>query len=150
MMKTSLKGWIIPTILLFSLLLAACSGRNSTADEAPAPAEPEVYSNLSLNITPDTQLDRPITVSKGAMIRVSAQEFIPEAKFRIYLGAPGTDYKDPAATGKTDAEGKTTTIFNIPQKWDDGQPVTQDELLIIVESGEGEVSLTLKIGYINE
>ena len=149
MKRIFLSKWFILGVLLFSLLLTACSGGDEAADDTQTPA-PKVYSNLTLQVSPETSPDINIAVTKGALIRMSAHGFTPEAKFRVYLGATGTDYKDPAATGKTNSEGKTTTIFNIPQQWDDGQPVTQDELLIIIESGEGGESVTLKIGYIYE
>ncbi len=150
MKRISLSKWLVPGILLLSILLTSCSGGIGTTAETQTPAEPEVYNNLTLLISPNSDPDPNVAVTKGALIRMSAQGFTPEARFRVFLGATGTDYKDPAATGKTDAEGKTTTIFNIPQQWDDGQPLTQNELLIIIEVGEGDESLTLKISYINE
>ncbi|MBC8496803.1 MAG: hypothetical protein ISS57_02265 [Anaerolineales bacterium] len=144
-----LSKCLILGILLFSLLLTGCSGGDDAAEDTQA-SVPKVYSNLTLQVSPDTNPNLNIALTKGALIQMSAHGFTPKAKFRVYLGATGTDYKDPVATGKTDAEGKTTTFFSIPQQWDDGQPITQDELLIMVESGEGGESLTLKIGYLNE
>jgi hypothetical protein len=140
---------IILILLLSSLMFSACSSGSSSIGE-PVANETQVFSSLTLKISPETKLSHPIAVSKGAMIRISAQGFPPEVRFRMFLGAPGTDYRDPAATGKTDAEGKTTTIFNIPENWDDGQPITQDKLLLIAEWGDDGDSLSLEIEYIND
>lgn len=144
--------FFVSLALAFSLLLSACVGSSPNVGE-PSSSEVQVYDNLTLKITPGMELTRPIAVSEGAMIRISAKELTPEVRFRMFLGAPGTDYKDPAATGKTDAEGKTSTIFTIPEVWDDGQPITQDKLLLIAEWGDDESgveSVTVEIGYILE
>lgn len=143
--------WILLIALLFSVVLSACAEGSTNTEESDQP-EVQVYNSLTLKITPGMKLSQPIAVTKGALIRISAQGLAPDVRFRMFLGSPGTEYKDPAATGKTDAEGKTSTIFTIPQKWDDGQPVTQDELLLIAEWGDDEVidSVTVQIGYLLE
>jgi len=138
--------------LLFALILASC-GSGSSDTDAYSPPEIQVYESLTLKITPGMQLSKPIAVAEGAMIHISANELTPEVRFRMFLGSPGTGYKDPAATVKTDAEGKTSTIFTIPKTWDDGQPITQDKLLLIAEWGNDEIgieSVTVEIGYILE
>ena len=143
--------WMIIIVLLFTLSLSACAVDSANTEKTDQ-SEMKIYDSLTLKITPGMALSQPIAVTEGAMIRISAQGLTPEVRFRMFIGSPGTEYKDPAATGKTDAEGKTSTIFTIPQKWDDGQPVTQDELLLIAEWGDDDVidSVTVQIGYILE
>lgn len=142
----------VSLFLLISLLLSACAGASPSSEKAD-PNEVQIYDSLTLKITPGMELSKPIAVTQGAMVRISVKELVPEVRFRMFLGSPGTDYKDPAATGKTDAEGKTSTIFTIPRNWDDGQPITQDKLLLIAEWGDDESnieSITIEIGYILE
>ena len=143
---------IISVMLLLALTLSACAA-NAANNEKSAEPEVQVFNSLTLKITPGMELTQPIAVTEGALIRISAKGLTPEVRFRMFLGSPGTEYKDPAATGKTDAEGKTSTIFTIPRQWDDGQPVTQDQLLLIAEWGDDETgieSVTVEIGYILE
>jgi hypothetical protein len=152
MKKKNTSRWSILVVLLLFLLLSACAN-NAANTGKPAESEVKVYNSLTLKITPGLELTHPIAVTEGALIRISAQGLTPEVRFRMYLGSPGTEYKDPAGTGKTDAEGKTSTIFTIPRQWDDGQPITQEELLLIAEWGnDGTVidSVTVQIGYILE
>lgn len=126
--------------------LTACANQSAQNVETP---QPTIYDNLRLKVSPETSLSERIYVREGALIHVIAEDFTPNTRLQVFLGAPGTPYKDPAATGSLDAEGKTSAVFSIPKTWDDGKPVTQDELLIIVEAADGEERVTLKIGYLS-
>jgi hypothetical protein len=145
--KVLLK-WLKISIGVFLLVLPACSPTGSAEKSTPSP-QPTIFNDLRLKISPDTQLVHPIAVKKGAMIHIAAEGFTPNEILHIYLSSPGTEYKDPVASSKLNDEGRTTAIFAIPKNWDDGNPVAQNELLIIAEGGAGK-SVTLKIGYINE
>lgn len=145
-MKSIKHSALLLHMLVFALALSACAGGGSEEMEK---FEAQVYDSLTLKITPGMELTQPIAVTQGALIRISVKELTPEVRFHMFLGSPGTEYKDPVASGKTDTEGKTGAIFNIPQKWDDGQPITQDRLLLIAEWGDDAAdSVTVEIGYI--
>jgi hypothetical protein len=147
LMSNSTRTFLFLAALAASSLLLTGCFKISSPYQDETPAQPRVYESLQLEITPDFEMSEPVAVKQGGFIHITAEGFPPDAPLRVFLGSPGTEYKDPAATGKFDSEGKTSAIFSIPRKWDDGQPLTQEELLIIVESGEGGESVTFMIGY---
>lgn len=147
-MKVKL-AWFSFLLIGLILFTGGCAGEPTAASPTATPT-PQVYSSLRLNITPETQLKNPIAIRKGGLVSIFAEGFPPDQRLRVFLGAPGSERKDPAATVRLDAEGKTQAVFAIPQRWDDGTPLTEDRLLIIVEWGGTPESLVLEIGYLDE
>jgi hypothetical protein len=63
------------------------------------------------------------------------------------MGLPvkGTDLE--IARGVTDAGGRLTLSFEMPEEWSNGKPVTQNHLLLEVSTSDGKVHQSIDVVY---
>lgn len=139
---------MILLIAVFGLLLTACSGGEATpASNTPINPDPtRVQLELVANQPPDGHYQ----IETGALVQVLASGFPGGETVRLFLSAPGTDYKDPVATSPVKDDGQGQLVFFFPQRWDDGNQVEPGEFTLIAEweSDSGKETMIIDIQHI--
>ena len=140
--------FLILLIAAAGLLLAACgSGEATPAVDAPINPDP---TRIQLELVANQSPDGYYQAETGALVQVLASGFPSGETVRLFLSAPGADYKDPVATAPVQENGEGQLVFFFPQRWDDGNPVEPGQYLLIAEwdSNEGAESMTINIEHI--
>ena len=140
--------YLIPIFTITGFILSSC-GPDAAKPAADSPINPDP-TRVQLELVANQPPGGYYQIETGALVQVLASGFPGGETVRLFLSAPGTDYKDPVATSPVQEDGKGQLVFFFPQRWDDGNPVEPGQFILIAEweSADGKQSMTVEIQHI--
>ncbi len=141
---------IILVLSLIVILMVGCSQPEATPTGVlqinPDPSRAQI--ELTANQPPAGYY----LIETGALVQVLAEGFPADTTLRLFLSAPGTEYRDPVATSPIQDDGDGQLVFNFPANWDDGTPIDAGPMILIAEweadTETGEDSMTIDVQYV--
>jgi len=113
-----------------------------------------IRANLAISNLPVVAGPRPrivlsnLTVRSGMSIQVNADGFLSNQELLVTLGVPGVAGGLAVARGKTDAKGVAQLIFAMPALWADGSPITESNLVLVVNNLDWSISQSVNLQYL--
>jgi hypothetical protein len=85
----------------------------------------------------------------GRQATIDLGRFPANTGIEAFLGQPDGSANLLVASGQTNANGAAQLDFDMPQVWQDGSPIIEQELLLVVRSADGGFSQSATIQYIH-
>jgi hypothetical protein len=136
MLDEQTGGWVYGRYLDTSLDLAALPVKEAYGgpyNESGQPANNSSY-NLYMSIN-------------GRQATIDLGRFPANTQVEALLGLPGESANLLVASGQTNENGSTQLNFVMPEKWQDGSPLSEQELLLVVRSADGSYHKSATIQY---
>lgn len=129
-------GWVYGRYLDASIDLAALPVKEAYGgpySESGQPASASTYSlYMSIN---------------GRQATINLGRFPANTQVKAWLGLPGENANLLLTSGQTNANGSAQLDFVMPEKWQDGSPLSEQELLLVVRTLDGSYSQNATILY---
>jgi uncharacterized protein YraI len=131
-------GWVYGSYLDTSIDLAALPLKEAYGGPYSQSGQPASASTYSLYMS-----------INGRLATINLGRFPADTQIEALLGQPGESANLLVATGQTNADGAAQLDFSLPVEWQDGSPLTEQELLLVVRSLDGSFSQSATIQYIH-
>jgi hypothetical protein len=128
-------GWLFASYVLMDLNIASLPVKEAAGGPNPLPTQQPVYTIY-------------ITIN-GLQAEVSVDLFPANTDIVARLGLPGKSADLYLGSGRTDASGKAVLNFSMPAKWQDGTPLTGNELVMVVSTSDGAFNTSADVLYIH-
>lgn len=87
-------------------------------------------------------------VSPGKSISVLAEGYLAGETVEAYLYTPEGGLKTPLARAVTDDAGTVQLDMNMPSTWQNGDPITESNLLLVVGTPQSMVNEMISLNYV--
>lgn len=87
------------------------------------------------------------TVQNSRQATINLGRFPANTQVEALLGLPGESANLLVASGQTNDNGSTQLDFVMPEKWQDGSPLSEQDLLLEVRSVDGSYRQSATIQY---
>lgn len=129
-------GWVYSRYLDASIDLAALPVKEAYGgpySESGQPASASTYSlYMSIN---------------GRQATINLGRFPANTQVKAWLGLPGKNANLLLTSGQTNANGSAQLDFSLPETWQDGSPLSEQELLLVVRTLDSSYSQSATIFY---
>ena len=131
-------GWVYGRYLDASFDLVALPVKEAYGGPYSQSGEPASGSTYSLYMS-----------INGRQATINLGRFPANTQIEALLGPAGEGAYLQVARGQTNANGAAQLEFNLPEAWQDGTPLSEEELLLVVRSLDGSFSQSATIQYIH-
>jgi hypothetical protein len=131
-------GWVYGRYLDASFDLAALPVKEAYGGPYGQSGEPASGSTYSLYMS-----------INGRQATINLGRFPANTQIEALLGPAGGGANLQVARGQTNANGAAQLEFSLPEAWQDGTPLSEEELLLVVRSLDGSFSQSATIQYIH-
>jgi uncharacterized protein YraI len=131
-------GWVYGRYLDASFDLAALPVKEAYGGPYSQSGQPVSGSSYSLYMS-----------INGRQATINLGRFPAATQIEAFLGRSGESANMLVASGQTNATGAAQLDFNVPDEWQDGAPLSEQELLLVVRSVDGDFSQSATIEYIH-
>jgi uncharacterized protein YraI len=131
-------GWVYGRYLDASFDLATLAIKEAYGGPYSQSGQPTSASTYSLYMS-----------INGRQATINLGRFPANMPIEAFLGQPGGSANLLVASGQTNANGAAQLDFSLPEEWQDGSPLSEQELLLVVRSVDGSFSQSVIIQYIH-
>lgn len=131
-------GWVYGRYLDASFDLAGLPIKEAYGGPYSQSGEPASGSTYSLYMS-----------INGRQATINLGRFPANTQIEALLGPAGEGANLQVARGETNANGAAQLDFSLPEVWQDGAPLSEQELLLVVRSLDGSFSQSATIQYIH-
>jgi hypothetical protein len=131
-------GWVYSSYLDASFDLAALPIKEAYGGPYSQSGEPANGSTYSLYMS-----------INGRQATINLGRFPANTQIEARLGRSGESASLLVASGQTNANGAAQLEFSLPNQWQDGSPLSEQELLLVVRSLDSSYSQSATIQYIH-
>lgn len=139
MKREKLLKRLLLGMLALSLGLTGCGETSEPAVAQSAPAR------VSIDVRPDGEVEEAVLVRTGTLVAVRFIGFEPSLLMSLKLTSPSSATSDPMATGRLNDNGNGQLTFFVPAEWDNGEPVREQELILLIRSADGTVEMKVDL-----
>jgi uncharacterized protein YraI len=131
-------GWVYGRYLDASFDLATLAIKEAYGGPYSQSGQPASASTYSLYMS-----------INGRQATINLGRFPASTQIEAFLGQPNGSGNLLVASGQTNANGAAQLDFNVPETWQDGSPLSEQELLLVVRSVDGSFSQSAIIQYVH-
>jgi uncharacterized protein YraI len=131
-------GWVYGRFLDASFDLATLAIKEAYGGPYSQSGQPASASTYSLYMS-----------INGQQATINLGRFPANTQVDAFLGQPDGGADLLVASGQTNASGAAQLDFNMPDAWQDGSPINEQELQLTVRSTDGSFSQSATIQYIH-